>query len=484
MGSVYFNDKYFCIDCKLKNMHFSRMKALPRSLFVPRDPLTRRAYLGWGFGLFAIKYLLDFLVTTVGLGFSWWPTDYFLPRTGRVRPGVDLPISAAVMMVSVAIPFIWIGINLTIRRLRTLGWSSLWACLFFVPYANFILFALLSIKTVSVKNAGQRATNQGHPLFSNGMLVALIVTGVCMALATIATVKLEAYGWGLFVGVPFFTGFVPAVVYRSNEPLTFRAGIGLMAMTQGLIALCFLFWKLEGIICILMAAPLSLLVGTIGVSFGLFVRGLSDVGSRRAEIASASFLVLPILILGEARLAFEPSLFKVTSRIEVNAPPESVWKSVVTFSELAPPHEVIFRAGMAYPIRAEIRGVGVGAVRHCVFSTGAFVEPITVWNEPSLLRFTVVSNPPPMRELSFAIIDPPHLHGFLESEQGQFELFPLPGGKTELVGTTWYRHGLWPENYWRLWSDYIIHTIHMRVLRHIKLEVEMQTTPSMNTTSR
>ena len=38
-----------------------------------------------------------------------------------------------------------------------------------------------------------------------------------------------------------------------------------------------------------------------------------------------------------------------------------------------------------------------------------------------------------------------------------------------LTGSTWYQHHLWPADYWRLWSDAIIHRIHLRVLRHIKV---------------
>ena len=90
-------------------------------------------------------------------------------------------------------------------------------------------------------------------------------------------------------------------------------------------------------------------------------------------------------------------------------------------------------------------------------------------NEPRLLRFGVTSNPPPMRELSpYGDIDAPHLHGFLVSQRGQFALESLPGGRTRLVGSTWYQHHLWPEAYWRMWSDHIIHTIHLRVLNHVK----------------
>jgi len=163
----------------------------------------------------------------------------------------------------------------------------------------------------------------------------------------------------------------------------------------------------------------------------------------------------------------------VKSAIEVNAPPEVVWKKVVAFTEITPPKEMLFRVGIAYPIRAEITGHGPGAVRNCIFSTGPFVEPIEVWDEPRLLRFGVTSNPAPMQEWTpYAHIEPPHLHGYFVSEKGQFLLTPLAGGRTRLEGTTWYRHTMWPAAYWHLWSDYIIHRIHLRVLEHIRTEVE------------
>ena len=118
-------------------------------------------------------------------------------------------------------------------------------------------------------------------------------------------------------------------------------------------------------------------------------------------------------------------------------------------------------------------GTGVGAERPCVFSTGAFVEPIQIWDEPRQLKFSVTSNPAPMEEWTpNSHIEPPHLHGFLLSEGGQFLLTPLPNGGTRLEGTTWYQHGLWPVSYWKLWSDAIIHRMHLRMLGHIQQEVE------------
>lgn len=162
-------------------------------------------------------------------------------------------------------------------------------------------------------------------------------------------------------------------------------------------------------------------------------------------------------------------LLEVVTAIEVNATPAAVWKHVVEFTELPPPMEALFKLGIAYPIRAEIRGRGPGAVRNCLFSTGPFVEPIEVWDEPRLLSFSVTSNPAPLQEWTpYREIHPAHLNGFLVSEHGQFRLIPLPGGRTRLEGMTWYRHNMWPVRYWEVWSDHIIHAIHRRVLLHVK----------------
>ena len=52
--------------------------------------------------------------------------------------------------------------------------------------------------------------------------------------------------------------------------------------------------------------------------------------------------------------------------------------------------------GITYPTHAE----GVGAIRKCNFTTGRFLEPITIWDEPNLLEFSVLDQPPPMVEWS------------------------------------------------------------------------------------
>jgi hypothetical protein len=121
----------------------------------------------------------------------------------------------------------------------------------------------------------------------------------------------------------------------------------------------------------------------------------------------------------------------------------------------------------------------VGAVRYCVFSTGAFVEPITLWEPGRRLAFDVASSPVPLRELTpFPNVSPPHRDGFLQSRRGEFRLVALPDGRTRLEGSTWYTLRMGPEGYWQMFGDYIIHQVHLRVLEHIRVEAERQHSPS------
>ncbi len=228
-------------------------------------------------------------------------------------------------------------------------------------------------------------------------------------------------------------------------------------------------FALDGIVCIMMAVPIVLPLGCLGAWVG-FLLQQSTLQPRQG----AAMLVLPLAAFTWDVKAPAP-LFHVTSQVVVHATPEQVWKHVISFPKLPETRDWLFRTGLAYPTEAHIEGRGPGAIRKCEFSTGPFVEPITVWDEPHLLRFRVTHNPAPLEEWSpWGAIHPKHLHGYLVSEGGQFQLTPLSGGRTLLTGTTWYRHGLWPAQYWRWWSDWIIHRIHLRVLNHVRTLAEQE----------
>jgi hypothetical protein len=65
-------------------------------------------------------------------------------------------------------------------------------------------------------------------------------------------------------------------------------------------------------------------------------------------------------------------------------------------------------------------------------------------------------------------VHPPHLDGAFRTTRGEFELSELPNGGTRLIGRSWYTLDIHPLAYWTIWSDWLVHRIHHRVLRHIK----------------
>jgi len=278
------------------------------------------------------------------------------------------------------------------------------------------------------------------------------------------------------VALPFCLGMFSVMVYSYHAPRDWWNCLNVALLPVGLLGAVLILVAMEGIICILMAAPFALGLAALGGAVGYMIQSHHWRPKQKPAMLSLVILVVPAIFGAEHAAKLQSPTFVVRTAIEVNAPPEKVWNEVVAFAEIPAPKELLFRAGIAYPIRAEISGHGVGAVRHCVFSTGPFVEPIEVWDEPRLLKFGVTENPAPLNELSpYGNIQPPHLHGYFVSEQGQFLLTALPGGRTRLEGTTWYQHTMWPAGYWHLWSDYIIHRIHLRVLEHIRRAAEQRT---------
>jgi hypothetical protein len=271
------------------------------------------------------------------------------------------------------------------------------------------------------------------------------------------------YGLALFMTTPLILGAV-AECFRKSTTGGRAAKVGALTV---LVASCaLLVLGLEGVICIVMAIPLTVPLGALGGYFA-YVVGHARVKSH----GTAAFLLL--LPLSAGTLSFDlsekPPMFEVRTAIEIAAPPERVWKYVVSFPDLSPPDEWFFKAGIAYPERTRIVGSGVGATRYCDLSTGPVVEQVQIWDEPRPLQFSVIETPDSMRELSlYANVVPKHLHGYFVSKQGEFRLSALSNGHTLLEGTSWYRDELWPSQYWRLWSDAIVHRIHLRVLSHIQ----------------
>src|SRR6185437_4101812 len=272
------------------------------------------------------------------------------------------------------------------------------------------------------------------------------------------------YASGLFLLMPFVMAVSVTIIcgYKGNvSRINLRNACywTLLIYCIGIVA-----YAWEGIICIAMASPLAILFTWLGYKTGLFIlKKLKNI----YQTTTLSFLILLVPgTMGVQKNLFDqmPKIRSVVTSVEINASKEKKWQNLTAVSEINEPTCFIFKIGIAKPLSATLSKGGLGATRYCNFTTGTAVEKISIWNEPNILRFDILSQPEPMKELSFYDIHPNHLRGYLVSKVGEFKLTSLSNGHTLLQGTSWYYNRISPGIYWNLWSDYIIHKIHMQVM--------------------
>jgi hypothetical protein len=463
------------------------MHIQPSLLWTWNRTIDRVPYLLTGVVLFLVKFAIDWTIATQVFGRPWSPFNYLVwpnDRVLRVFELGDPERGFSLTMLLVSLPFIWTGVILSLHRLRATGLPLGLILFFFVPLVNLLLFLVLVLlptqevlTAVAVPQPVRRRLepwrmahrNIVHESYWRSGLVALVITVPLAVLAVVLGAQvLQSYGFSLFVGAPFALGMISVLLFGFSRPQPLGACLVVAVAAATLAGLAVLVIALEGLICLIMAAPIAYVLAFQGALVGYVIQARPWLSDQTATLMLAMVILLPALMAAESANEPEPAVRAVYTEVVIGAPPDQVWPHVIAFPPLPEPDDWFFQTGIAYPQRAEIHGAGVGAVRHCIFSTGTFVEPIEVWDPPSRLRFRVTEQPEPMREWSPYTIHPAHLDHYLQSHRGEFRLESLPDGRTRLVGTTWYSDRMWPAAYWNLWSDYIIHRIHGRVLTHIK----------------
>jgi hypothetical protein len=240
--------------------------------------------------------------------------------------------------------------------------------------------------------------NAESPSVSNRQFwTAVLVPAIFGVLACLLAVYVgEQYGLTLFCATPLLMGFATAFLIGRGTSTRFGKAYGAAILSFVLAGSFLILFALEGIVCLLMALPLALVCALPTTALGL---ACARAFNRQLGTGLTMLLLLvayPAMVAFESSLRDDPPLRQVVSTIEIDAPADTVWNSVIAFSEITAPPELLFRIGIACPLRAEIIGTGVGAVRHCIFTTGPFVEPITAWNPPHLLAFDVAQSPSPL----------------------------------------------------------------------------------------
>jgi hypothetical protein len=288
------------------------------------------------------------------------------------------------------------------------------------------------------------------------------------------TLIFGTYGYGLFVLTPFVIGVVTA--YGANQ----KGDIGgsltsqwiVVATVIGTVAL--VVFALEGIICIIMAAPLGLGMALLG---GLVGRRIALRSQRPGRETLSCIALLPLAFAFEYVVP-PTTRFDTVQTIEVHASPDMVWASILSTDPIEGPLALPFRLGIAHPLRAEVIGEGVGAERRGEFSTGTAIERITEWEPGRKLAFVVVHDVPAMHELSpYEHLHTPHLIGYFRTTHTSFELIARADGYTDIVERTSHELRLDPVLYWLPMARWVVQENNARVLSHIRRHAEKRVRP-------
>lgn len=219
---------------------------------------------------------------------------------------------------------------------------------------------------------------------------------------------------------------------------------------------------LAGLAPIMMGAFLMVVVGLpvlvamwcLGIGFAMLVARLVSRGRLWVALLVA---LAPVAGTPPVAAVSEPAWREVVTVMDMDAPPEVVWRVFTNPIEIPADAEMPWSVslGTPRPIRCEIEGSGEGAMRYCYFDTGIFDERVTVWDEG--------------RELAFTIADQPEETAFLiDCRRGQILLERLPDGGTRVRRTTWYGLSMDGAVYFGLWTDWLIHHVHEGSMGYIR----------------
>jgi hypothetical protein len=296
------------------------------------------------------------------------------------------------------------------------------------------------------------------------------LSGVFIILLAVAvsTLVFGAYGWGVFVWTPFVVGFTTGFLVNRQEPLSSRATNRFVLLSAAVGCLALILFALEGLICLIMAAPLGALVAIAGGALGrkAALLGKDPMGPVYCVALLPAIFALDAL--------YPPAVTMLTDEsILIGASAPQVWQAVTSDEPIREPATLAGRLGLAYPQRAHISGTGVGAIRTGYFSTGEARERITDWEDGRLLGFTVLSQPPAMKEVSpYSHVHAPHVVGYFETGETRFEVQPINHQQTRLTIRAAHRLRIDPIVYWEPIARWAASSNTRRVLRDLKFKAE------------
>ena len=215
-----------------------------------QEPVDRRTYLRAGVVLMVVKYIVDATVIHSVTGIVWTPADYLLPLLSvRATKMGAFPTWLSIGLIAWTLPFIWIGVSMTLRRAVDAGKSPWNSLLFFLPLVNYaVMLWLASLPTATPRTLPRRVEPDATDHIRSALLgiAASIIIGPLMVAAM--TLMMRSYGLTLFLATPFVLGGVTAYIHNHNHPRTSGETFFVVMIGLFIIGATLLLFALEGVL--------------------------------------------------------------------------------------------------------------------------------------------------------------------------------------------------------------------------------------------
>jgi hypothetical protein len=198
---------------------------------------------------------------------------------------------------------------------------------------------------------------------------------------------------------PFLVGAVTVYVAEKRQRRSWSYYLWASFLANQLFVLGTMLIMIEGLICVIVIAPLFGLIGMVGG----FLMGIVCRWTKWPKHTLQSLAVLPFVLGGfEHRIPLPERISAVEKMQYVEAPPEQVWQHLMDARDITP-KEVesawMYRIGVPLPQAGVTEQTDQGLVRHVTMGKGIHFDQVaTQWEAGRYVRwayrFTNDSIPP------------------------------------------------------------------------------------------
>lgn len=229
----------------------------------------------------------------------------------------------------------------------------------------------------------------------------------------------------------------------------------------------------EGVICLLLVAPLWIAAGIGGSSLVYLVRKQAKSNDR---LYSSSVLLLPFLIAPIENANLPATAWQsVASETVIEAPPERVWPLLLSIPDIKP-HEGRWNVaqdllGVPRPTEARLVGQSRAPVRLAQWGEHVrFEEHVTGIRPNRSISWAFAFPDASVQQHTDRHISPKGPH--LDISTGGYRLEPLPGGRTKVTLRTRYALRSPVNAYAAWWGELLLGGIQDNVLAIVKDRAE------------